>query len=524
MTQLINYQVLARTTRPTKFSELIGQEALTQTLKNAIESGRLAHAFILTGTRGVGKTTTARLMARSLNCVGADGKGQPTSEPCGLCDQCQAVGEDRHVDVIEVDAATRTGVDDMRQLMEGINYKPVMGRYKIYIIDEVHMLSKNAFNSLLKTLEEPPPHVKFIFATTEIRKVPLTILSRCQRFDLRRIPADVLAAHFKNILEKEKISFEDEAIDCIAGAAEGSARDGLSILEQAIVSGVGGKITLSGVQSMLGLSDREKIAHLFELVMKGSVADSLDAVRSLYMEGADAELILQDLLEMTYQVLAYKTAGSTKLPGPKLPELAAQISAENLMLVWQVLIKGVEEMKVSSLLLENLEVILIRAMHIQGMMSPQKDAEGYAAARPEALGVASGKASVAVPAAESIKPVLPQWAPKDFEDVVHLFEKKREPMIVDYLTHSVGLVHFEPGLIKINLCRPGAENFQAKVSKLLSEYTGSSWTVEVVHDKGQAPLGIQHQRVQEERQKAALSTDEAKKIAELFPGAQVVVK
>ena len=523
MTQLINYQVLARTTRPTKFSELIGQEALTQTLKNAIESGRLAHAFILTGTRGVGKTTTARLMARALNCVGQDGKGQPTSEPCGTCDQCQAIANDCHVDVIEVDAATRTGVDDMRQLMEGINYKPVMGRYKIYIIDEVHMLSKNAFNSLLKTLEEPPPHVKFIFATTEIRKVPLTILSRCQRFDLRRIPADVLAAHFKKILEKEKVSFDEEAIDCIAGAAGGSARDGLSILEQAIVSGTGGKITLASVQTMLGLSDREKISQLFCLVIKGAVAQSLKAVRDLYMEGADAEVVLQDLLAITYQVLAFKTGGSGKLPGHELPEIADQVSSESLMLVWQVLIKGVEEMKVSSLPLENLEVILIRAMHIQGMIGHGKAEEGHTAAS-SVVYQTPAKAGIPAQGVQTPIPSTPSWAPKSFEDIVHLFEKKRDPMIVDYLTHSVGLVHFEPGLLKLNLTLPGAENLQAKVSKLLSEYAGSQWTVEIVSEKGQESLAVQRKVAQEERQKTALATDEAKKISELFPGAQVVVK
>jgi len=523
MTHHINYQVLARTTRPTKFSELIGQEALTQTLKNAIESGRLAHAFVLTGIRGVGKTTIARLIARALNCVGVDGTGQPTSEPCGVCDQCQMIAEDRHVDVIEVDAATRTGVDDMRQLMEGISYKPVMGRYKIYIIDEVHMLSKNAFNSLLKTLEEPPPHVKFIFATTEIRKVPLTILSRCQRFDLRRIPVDVLLTHFQNILQKEGVQFEMEALECIARAAGGSVRDGLSILEQAIVKVTDNKITVSTVQEMLGLADREKIATVFNCLMRGLVRECLEATKTLYEEGADPDIILQDLLGTTYQTLSFKVSGAVSAEGNKLQALAEKIEPKSLMLVWQVLMKGAEEMKASTMPLENLEVILIRAMHIQGMVGKENRGE-IPSLVSSSLSPVSAVSSPVVSPERLVTSFRSDGMPKTFEDVIQLFEKKREPIIVDYLTNDVGLVDFRPGAIKLNQLRESTPNLQPKVAKFLSECTGASWLVELVTEKGQESLGVQRALAREKREKDALSTEEAKKISELFPGAQVVVK
>lgn len=269
------YRVLARKYRPGDFSGLIGQEALVRTLTNAISSGRIAHAFMLTGVRGIGKTTTARIIARALNCIGPDGAGGPTIDPCGVCDHCRSIAEDRHVDVMEVDAASHTGVDNIRELTDGARYRPVSARYKIYIIDEVHMLSKGAFNALLKTLEEPPEHVKFIFATTEIRKVPVTVLSRCQRFDLRRVPADRLIDHFRSIAEKENVPAEDEALAIVARAADGSVRDGLSLLDQAMALGDGG-ITAPQVRDMLGLADRTQIFDLFGKVMAGEIAEALD--------------------------------------------------------------------------------------------------------------------------------------------------------------------------------------------------------------------------------------------------------
>ena len=300
-----HYRVLARKYRPTNFDELIGQEAMVRTLSNAIETGRLAHAFILTGVRGVGKTTTARIIAKALNCTGPDGQGGPTITPCGVCENCKAIAESRHVDVMEMDAASRTGVDDIREIIDGVRYASTNARYKIYIIDEVHMLSRNAFNALLKTLEEPPEHVKFIFATTEIRKVPVTVLSRCQRFDLRRVSIEELSRHFKTIADKEGCEIEDVALAMIARAAEGSVRDGLSLLDQAFAHGAG-KVTEEQVRDMLGLADRAQILDLYQACMKGDVAAALTMLRHQYDHGADPVVIFQDMLELTHWLTRLK--------------------------------------------------------------------------------------------------------------------------------------------------------------------------------------------------------------------------
>ncbi|KGM30558.1 DNA polymerase III subunit gamma/tau, partial [Inquilinus limosus] len=300
------YRVLARKYRPTTFAEMIGQDALVRTLTNAIASGRLAHAFVLTGVRGVGKTTTARILARALNCVGPDGKGGPTADPCGVCEPCRTILQDRNVDVMEMDAASRTGVDDIREIIDGVRYGPVASRYKVYIIDEVHMLSKNAFNALLKTLEEPPPHVKFVFATTEIRKVPVTVLSRCQRFDLRRIGADQLQAYFTGILDKEGVAAEPEAVGMIARAADGSARDGLSLLDQAIAQGtpVGDKPFIAAVQvrEMLGLADRSSVIDILEAAFAGEGPRMLEGLEAARRAGADPQSVLGDLLDFIHFV------------------------------------------------------------------------------------------------------------------------------------------------------------------------------------------------------------------------------
>src|SRR5882757_6785210 len=297
-TSALPYRVLARKYRPVDFTTLIGQEAMVRTLRNAIASGRIAHAFMLTGVRGVGKTTTARIIARALNCVGSDGKGGPTVDPCGVCENCKSITEDRHVDVIEMDAASRTGIDDVRELIEGVRYRPVSARYKVYIIDEVHMLSEKAFNALLKTLEEPPPYVKFVFATTEIRKVPVTILSRCMRFDLRRVPPETMTSHLVDILDKEAIGYEPEALAMIVRAGEGSVRDNQSLLDQAISHG-DGRVTAATVKAMLGLGDRARSIDLFEALMRGDIANALTLLRELYDAGADPETVVGDLADFT---------------------------------------------------------------------------------------------------------------------------------------------------------------------------------------------------------------------------------
>src|SRR3954451_15481489 len=303
------YRVLARKYRPQSFDQLIGQEAMVKTLGNAIQRDRLPHAFLLTGVRGVGKTSTARLIAKALNCIGPDGQGGATINPCGVCEPCVAIAEGRHIDVVEMDAASNTGVDDVREIIEAVRYSAVSARYKVYIVDEVHMLSRNAFNALLKTLEEPPAHVKFLFATTEVNKVPITVLSRCQRFDLRRIPAEALAAHFGEVAKAEGVEVEPEALALIARAAEGSARDGLSILDQAIAHGAGG-VSAAQVRDMLGLSDRGRIRRLLELVLAGDARGALAALRDQYDLGVEPSAVLRGLLESVHGITRSKVGGA----------------------------------------------------------------------------------------------------------------------------------------------------------------------------------------------------------------------
>ncbi len=370
------YRVLARKYRPGDFAGLIGQEALVRTLSNAIATGRIAHAFMLTGVRGIGKTTTARIIARALNCIGKDGAGRETVTPCGECEHCVAIAEDRHVDVIEMDAASRTGVDDIRELIDGVRYRPVSARYKIYIIDEVHMLSRGAFNALLKTLEEPPEHVKFIFATTEIRKVPVTVLSRCQRFDLRRVAADRLVEHFRGIAESESVPVEDAALALIARAADGSVRDGLSLLDQAMALAADG-VTAPLVRDMLGLADRSQVFDLFEKVMAGEIADALALVAEMYRAGADPLVVLQDLLELSYWLTrvtlvpaAADDPGASEAERARGTALAEALSIPVLSRAWQVLLKGLGEVQAAPAPLQAAEMVLVRLAYMAELPSP----------------------------------------------------------------------------------------------------------------------------------------------------------
>ncbi|HUX79552.1 MAG TPA: DNA polymerase III subunit gamma/tau [Alphaproteobacteria bacterium] len=367
---LEGYRVLARKYRPIKLSQIIGQDFLVETLKRGIEGGRLGHAFILTGIRGTGKTTTARIIARALNCE----KG-PTPEPCGTCSSCAAIAQDRSMDVIEIDAASRTSVDDIREIIEAARYKAVSSRYKIYIIDEVHMLSKSAFNALLKTLEEPPPHVKFIFATTEIHKVPATILSRCVRFDLKRIETPTLVAYFKTLCEQEAVACEEEALGLIAKAAEGSVRDGLSLLDQAMTYGTS-QVTAAQVRQMLGLSDQGLLFEFFQALMEGETLPSLEKLRYFYQEGADPLRILEDLLDLTHWLQCLKMSPSlaqditlTAEKRQRGEELAETLSIPTLTRVWQILLKGFEEVKRAPSPQKALEVIVIRLTHLAPLPS-----------------------------------------------------------------------------------------------------------------------------------------------------------
>ncbi|MDH3664734.1 MAG: DNA polymerase III subunit gamma/tau, partial [Alphaproteobacteria bacterium] len=363
------YRVLARTYRPQKFSELIGQEALVRTLANAMRTGRIAHAFLLTGIRGVGKTTTARIIARALNCIGEDGKGEPTPEPCGACEHCRAIADGRHIDILEMDAATHTGIDDIRELVDSVRYAPTSARYKVYIVDEVHMLSEKAFNGLLKTLEEPPPQTLFIFATTEVRKVPITVLSRCQRFDLRRIESDVLARYFQTIAARENIEIDDGALALICRAAEGSARDGLSLLDQAIALSGGAAITAEQVQDMLGLADRSRVLDLHEQIMRGQINQALAGLGDLFDRGSEPESVVQDLLEISHWLTRLKVAGdddevrANAWDAERGKAMASALSHGTLSRAWQMLLKGLDDLRIAPSPLVAAEMLIIRLAH-----------------------------------------------------------------------------------------------------------------------------------------------------------------
>ncbi len=417
------YRVLARKYRPANFDELIGQEALVRTLTNAIRTGRVAHAFILTGVRGIGKTTTARIIARALNCIGPDGTGGPTPTPCGVCEHCVAIAEDRHVDVIEMDAASRTGIDDVREIIDSVRYRPVTARYKVYIVDEVHMLSRNAFNALLKTLEEPPEHVKFVFATTEIRKVPITVLSRCQRFDLRRLDLETLAPHLGSIAEKEGARIDQEAIAVIARAADGSVRDGLSLLDQVIAqagigAGAGTEIGGEQVRELLGLADRSQTLDLLDLVMKGDVEGALALVSEMYRSGADPLVVVQDLMEVVHWLTRLRVtpdaAAGQAISGAERDRAKAMADAlpiSALGRAWQMLLKGLTELQTAPQPVTALEMLVVRLCYVAEAPTPGDLVARWQAADPAAP--AGGPAPQPAPTQRApTQPAAPSAAPQ----------------------------------------------------------------------------------------------------------------
>jgi DNA polymerase-3 subunit gamma/tau len=556
------YRVLARKYRPSTFAELIGQEAMVRTLSNAIATGRIAHAFILTGVRGVGKTTTARILARALNCIGPDGAGGSTAEPCGQCVQCLAIAEDRHVDVLEMDAASRTGVDDIRDLTEGVRYRPVSGRYKVYIIDEVHMLSKNAFNALLKTLEEPPPDVKFVFATTEINKVPTTVLSRCQRFSLRRVPVEQLIPHYRRIVEAEGVEVEPTALALIARAADGSVRDGLSLLDQAIALAAG-RVTEGAVRDMLGVADRGLVFDLLESVLRGDAPAALEQMESLYRGGADPLMVLQDLLDLGHFATRLKLAPDAGLGDPiaegdreRARPLAEQLTIPALARLWQMLLKGLEEVQVAPSAIQAAEMVLVRLAYVADLPAPAELVRSVAAASGPAGAPAGSrdKGAASVSSALSASPAItvlqspesvqsrptagsalravaevpaarielaPNPMPQSFADVVALFDKRREALLRSHLWSDVHLVRFEPGQIEFRPAIGAPRDLANRLGQLLSEWTGSRWLIAVSEAEGEPTLREQEHGRQRDLRNEVTSHPLVQAVLETFPGATI---
>ena len=472
------YRVLARKYRPQTFAELIGQDAMVTTLGNAIRRGRLAHAFLLTGVRGVGKTSTARLIAKALNCIGVDGEGGPTIDPCGVCEPCRAIAEGRHIDVIEMDAASHTGVDDVREIIDASRYAAVSARFKIYIIDEVHMLSKNAFNALLKTLEEPPAHVKFLFATTEVNKVPVTVLSRCQRFDLRRISAEQLAAHFTRVSEAEGVEAEPAALAMIARAAEGSARDGLSILDQAIAhAGIeGGGVKAAAVRDMLGLSDRGAVRDLLGLLLAGDGLGALKALRRQYDLGVDPQAVLRALLETVHGVTLVKL-GTPAEAGQANEEREAQegwasaLTFAALHRLWQLLLKGHDEVARAALPIEACEMALLRLVYASQLPDPGELARQLAA---------GGPVSVAAPAAtQGTTSAAPTEAalPNTIEGIIAVLEKHGELGLAVKLERSASVIHIAPPELVLSSARPLPADMVRDLTVELKNCTGRAWKI-----------------------------------------------
>lgn len=531
------YRVLARKYRPVDFTTLVGQEAMVRTLRNAIATGRIAHAFMLTGVRGVGKTTTARIIARALNCVGADGTGGPTVDPCGVCDNCKAITEDRHVDVIEMDAASRTGIDDVRELIEGVRYRPVSARYKVYIIDEVHMLSEKAFNALLKTLEEPPPHVKFLFATTEIRKVPVTVLSRCQRFDLKRVPQETLVEHFGRIAQTEKVEISPEALSLLARAADGSVRDGLSMLDQAIAHG-GGVVDAAQVRDMLGLADRTRVLDLFEKTMRGDAPGMVASLGEMHDSGADPVVVLQDLLELTHWVTRLKvapdaaaaTADSERAQGLAM---AGKLSMASLTRAWTLLLKGLQETLAAPSPLRAAEMALIRLCYVADLPSPGdaikmlQNGGGAAAAgaaapaMPRGGGGAAARLATQPATAVAAQPAQALPAPRTFAEVVALFESRREARLVHSLMHHVHEVRCEPGLIEFRPEPKAPPDLAPRLSELLGQWTGRRWIASVSSAEGKPTLIQQKAAKADDLRSSAENNELVMAILKTFPGAKL---
>jgi DNA polymerase-3 subunit gamma/tau len=517
---------------------------MVRTLKNAFAADRIAQAFIMTGIRGTGKTTTARIIAKGMNCIGPDGKGGPTTDPCGACEHCVAIAEGRHVDVLETDAATHTQVDRMREILAGVPYRPAEVRYKIYIVDEVHMLSTSSFNALLKTLEEPPEHVKFIFATTEIRKVPVTVLSRCQRFDLRRIEPEAMLAHLSGILDREGAEVTPDALGLIVRAAEGSVRDALSLLDQAIAHGAG-ETTVDQVRAMLGLADRGRVLDLFEQVMAGDAKAGLSELAAQYAAGADPVAILRDLADVTHWVSMLRIApeaADDPTVGPderaRGLDFAGRLGMRALTRMWQMLLKALEEVAAAPNAMMAAEMAIIRLTHVADLPTPEElvrrlaDAPEPPAAGPGGGGGGRGGGGAATAHAEAAPSEAPRPAapaPETvalaryarFEDVAALVRARRDMSLLVEIENGVRLVKYAPGRIEFEPAPDAAPDLAARIAQRLQAWTGARWGLSVVGSGGAPTIAAARAEARGDLHARALEHPLVRAVLEAFPGAEI---
>ncbi len=549
------YQVLARKYRPATFADLIGQDAMVRTLENAFKADRIAHAFVMTGVRGVGKTTAARIIAKGMNCVGPDGNGGPTIKPCGECEPCKAIAEGRHVDVMEMDAASRTGVGDIREIIDSVHYRAASARYKIYIIDEVHMLSTNAFNALLKTLEEPPEHVKFIFATTEIRKIPVTVLSRCQRFDLRRMEPEDTIAYLGKLASLEKVDIAEDALALITRAAEGSMRDAISLLDQAIAHGAG-KTSAEEVRAMLGLADRGRVFDLFDLVMKGDAAAALSELSAQYADGADPMAVLRDLAEITHWTSVIKITPEAAEDPTVSPDerargvdMAARLPMRALSRMWQMLLKSLEEVSVAPNAMMAAEMAIIRLTHVAELPSPEElvrsltknppqppkgggartsstapssDASGPQSSAPEMTG--AGVSAIAGGGTTASAEPLPGAALARFarfEQVVDLIRANRDVKLLVEVEDTLRLARYSPGRIEFEMTEKTPKDLAARLAARLQSWTGVRWGVSVVSEGGGETIAEIRDAHRDDLQGRALVHPMVEAVKKAFPEAVI---
>ncbi len=548
-----NYQVLARKYRPETFADLVGQEAMVRTLKNAFKADRIAQAFIMTGIRGTGKTTTARIIAKGMNCIGPDGTGGPTTEPCGQCEHCVAIMEGRHVDVMEMDAASRTGINDIREIIDSVHYRAASARYKIYIIDEVHMLSTQAFNGLLKTLEEPPAHVKFIFATTEIRKVPVTVLSRCQRFDLRRIEPEDQIAMLRRIADAEGAAIADDALALITRAAEGSARDATSLLDQAISHGVG-ETSAAEVRAMLGLADRGRVLDLFDMILKGDAAGALTELSAQYADGADPLAVLRDLAEITHWVSVVKiTPEAAEDPTISSDErargqaMAAALPMRVLSRMWQMLLKALDEVAEAPNAMMAAEMAVIRLTHVADLPTPEELVRRLASEAPPPASPSGGAPapggngnSDMSAGARSVQAAASRPGPSGgpsaalaqdpdealarfptFAHVIELIRANRDGKLLMDVEADLRLVSYQPGRITFEPSPTAPADLAQRLGSALQRWSGNRWAVSVVSEGG-APSITETRNAEADALKAdALDHPMVKAVFAAFPKAEI---